>query len=283
VALGIRISQLVPLHPRKIYMQWDLLQPTERGTYLFKIERSGSASGPWEVLTASLQNGYNYIDDFQNQPGQPTDGKVHLASLQRQIYYRVTVTPPSGCANSAQTPPHGLYRADAGLHPLQRGLRRRLLYDERIVLHPRIAGVQLVLIKKRRWGERCPVCYDKTTRAVTREQCPTCYGTSFTGGYWNPVLSSGRVYPPQAVTVQTGVPAKIEANKHNIQLLDVPLMQDDDIIVEIPTDNRYIVERQAQTEIVRKPVHQLVTVSLMARTCVEYTIPVDPRTIPPLF
>jgi hypothetical protein len=282
VALGIRISQLVPLHPHKVYLQWDLLQPTERGTYLFKIERSGSAAGPWELLTAGLQNGYNYIDDLVKQPALPVDGKAHLFSLQRQIYYRVTVIPPSGCENGAQTEPHGLYRADAGLRPLQRGLRRRLLYDEKIVLS-RVAGMQLVLLKKRRWGERCPVCYDKLTRAVTREQCPTCYGTSFTGGYWNPVLTVGRVYPPQAIAASTAVPGKVETDKHNIQLLDIPLMQDDDLVVEIATNNRYIVERQAQTEIVRKPVHQVVTTSLIAHACVEYTIPVDPRTIPPLF
>jgi hypothetical protein len=280
--LDIRISQLVPLHPHKVYLQWDLIKPTERGTYLFKVERSGSTAGPWEVLAPSLQNGYNYIDDLTKQPNLPIDGKAHLFSLQRQIYYRVTVIPPSGCENSAQTEPHGLYRADPSLLPHQRGLRRRLLYDEKIVL-TRIAGVQLVLLKKRRWGERCNTCYDKLTRAVTREQCPTCYGTSFIGGYWSPVMTVGRVYPPQAITSATSTPGKIEADKHNIQLLDIPLLQDDDLIVEIATDNRYTVERQTQTEIVRKPVHQLVTVSLLARSAVEYTIPVDPRTIPPLF
>lgn len=282
MALGICISQLVPLHPRRVYLQWDLLQPTERGSYLFKVERSGSSAGPWEILTASLQNGYNYIDDLTVQPALPSDGKAHLYSLQRQIYYQVTVIPPSGCANSAQTEPHGLYRTDATLLPHQRGLRRRLLYDERITL-TRINGVQLAVLKRRRWGERCDVCYDKLTRAVTREACPICYGTSFKGGYWNPVLTVGRVYPPQAVTAATGTPGKVESTKHNIQLLDVPLLQDDDLLVEIATDNRYTVERQTQTEIVRKPVHQVVTTSLLARGAVEYTIPVDPRTIPPLF
>jgi len=282
MALGIHISQLVPLHPHRVYLQWDLLQPTERGSYLFKIERSGSSAGPWETLTASLQNGYNYIDDLRVQPTLPSDGKAHLFSLQRQIYYRVTVIPPSGCTNSAQTEPHGLYRTDATLLPHQRGLRRRLLYDERIVLM-RVNGMQMAVLKKRRWGERCTVCYDKLTRAVTKEHCTTCYSTSFIGGYWDPVMTWGRVYPPQAVTAATGTSGKVESTKHNVQLLDVPLMQDDDLLVEIATDNRYTVERQTQTEIVRKPVHQVVTTSLLARSAVEYTILVDPRTIPPLF
>jgi hypothetical protein len=282
VALGIRIAQLVPLFPHKVYLQWDLLNPTEHGTYLFKVERSGSSGGPWEILTASLQNGYNYLDNLKQQPTLPVDGKAHLYSLQREIYYRVTVIPPSGCANGAQTEPHGLYRTESTLMPHQRGLRRRLLYDERIVLS-RMNGVRVVLLKKRRWGDRCSVCYDKLTRAVTREACPTCYGTSFTGGYWNPVLTWGRVYPPQAVTAATATPGKVESTKHNIQLLDVPLLQDDDLLVEVDTNNRFSIERQTQTEIVRKPVHQLVTASLLARGAVEYTIPVDPRTIPPLF
>ena len=279
MALGIKITQILPLHPHRVYFQWDLINPTESGTYLFIIERSGSSEGPWETLNASLQNTYNYIDDLRLQPQLAPDAGANLFSLAKQIYYRVTVIPPSGCAHSAQTAPQGMHRIR--LSPTQAGLRRRLQYDERVVL-TRINNNQMVLLKRRHWGVRCDLCYDSLTRAVTREQCPHCYGTSFREGYWAPVLSYGRVYPPEAINVQVAQQGKSEVNKFNIQLLDIPLLQDDDLIIEVTTNDRYIVERQGRTEIQRKPVHQLVTVSLMARTCVEYTIPVDPRTTPPI-
>jgi hypothetical protein len=280
VALGIKITQLVPLYPHRIYFQWDLINPTEPGTYLFQIERAGSSDGPWEMLEASYQNGYNYIDDLRHQPQLPDNGNVNTYGLDKQIYYRVTVIPPSGCQNGAQTEPHGLYKTL--LPPVQAGLRRRLLHDERIVLRSH-NGVPLVLLKRRRWGTRCPVCYDDLTRAVTRESCPTCYGTSFVGGYWTGIRAWGRIYPPENLEKRTAPQQKIEHQMHRIQLLDIPLLQDDDLIVELDTNDRYLVERNKLTEIRRKPVHQEVDCAMLARSAVEYTLLVDPRTIPSLF
>lgn len=280
MALGIKITQLVPLYPHRVYFQWDLINPTETGTYLFQIERSGSSDGPWEMLEASLQNGYNYIDDLRQQPNLPEDGNVNLYSLDKQVYYRVTVIPPSGCANGAQTEPQGLYKVL--LPPVQAGLRRRLLYDEKVVLRSH-TGVSLVLLKRKRWGERCPECYDSVTRAVVRESCPVCYGTSFVGGYWTGVRTWGRIYPPESVDKRTAPQQKIESQIHRIQLLEMPLLQDDDLVVELDTNDRFIVEKSKLTEIRRKPVHQEVDCSILARSAVEYTILVDPRTIPSLF
>ena len=280
MALGIKITQLVGLYPDRVYFQWDLINPTETGTYLFQIERSGSSEGPWEMLNASLPNSYNYIDDLTKQPNLPPEGNVNIYGFTKQIYYRVTVVPPSGCQNGARTEPHGLYKT--GLPPVQAGLRRRLLFDEKTVLRA-YNGVPLVLLKRRRWGVRCPLCYDPVTRAVVRESCPTCYGTSFVDGYWSPVRAMGRVYPPQKVETRTAPQQKIERGVHKIQLLDVPLLQDDDIIVELDTNHRYAIESVELTELRRKPVHQEVACSLIGHACVEYSILVDPRTIPSLF
>ena len=49
MALGIKIRQIVPLHPTKIFVQWDLKDPTESGSYTFLIQRSGSIDGPASV------------------------------------------------------------------------------------------------------------------------------------------------------------------------------------------------------------------------------------------
>jgi hypothetical protein len=280
VALGIRITKVTPLYPRRIFLQWDLIDPTESGSYTFSIKRSGSINGPWEVLVAGEQNNYNYIDDFLDQPHLPDDGKAHAHSLARNIYYVVTVIPPSGCANSAISDPHGF---EPALDPIPTGLRRRLQYDE-TVLFKRHNGVRLVLLKRRWWGHRCPDCYDPVTQATTKEQCLTCYGTSFIGGYWSPVVVWGRVNTPKKVEAEfIGSPRNMkEASPHVITLLDVPLLQDKDLLIETSTNNRYTVRRQTQTELRRHSVHQQVTASLMEHGSVEYRIPVDLRATPPL-
>lgn len=279
MTLGISISQLTPLYPHRVFMQWDLIDPTESGSYTFLVERSGSVNGPWEALRAGAQNSYNYIDDMRSQPNHPEDGKPHLFSLQRQMYYRVTVVPPSGCVNQAVTEPHGLHKTN--LSPTQAGLRRRLRYDEEI-LFKRFNGVRMILLKKRHWGTRCPDCYDPTTRAVTKEHCLTCYGTGFTDGYWNPAVVYGRIYPPDNIEAVTSTRDKKESSQHLLTMLDVPRLQDGDLVIEADTNHRHVVRTQKQTELRRKSVHQQVTTSLIDHASIEYQIPVDERTAPPL-
>lgn len=278
MALGIRITKVTPLFPKRVFIQWDLLDPTESGSYTFSVQRSGSTNGPWETLQEGVQNSFNYIDDLTVQPHLPDDGKAHLYSLQREIYYKVQVIPPSGCANGAVSDPHGL---ETELDPVQRGLRRRLRYDEQI-LFKRHNGVRLAILKRRFWGVRCTECYDPTTRATTKEYCSICYGTSFVGGYWDPVVVWGRINTPKNVQAQTTERNKKEAAPHVITLLDVPLLQDKDLIIETATNLRHEVRNQRQTELRRRAVHQQVTTSLLAHDAVEYTIPVDLRATPPL-
>lgn len=278
--LGIHITKVTPLYPRKIFVQWDLDDPEESGSYTFKIERSGSSEGPWETLHAGAQNTYNYIDDFNQQPAYLDDGKPHLYGFTLNFYYRITVIPPSGCLHGAISEPHGL---ETELDRVSQGLRRRLRYDEHIVFK-RLNGVRLAVLKRKRWGTRCPECYDPVTRASMKEQCSTCFGTSFVDGYWQPVILWGRINTPTNINVQLqGAPRTTKENAtHVITLLDTPLLQDRDLIVETATNNRHLVLRQTHTELRRRSVHQQVTTALMEHGSIEYLLPVDHRAIPPL-
>jgi hypothetical protein len=277
MALGCVITQVTPLYPQRVFIQWDLIDPTESGSYTFTVERSGSTAGPWELLQAGLQNGFNYIDDF-TQPPLDADGVAHPFSLQRQFYYRVTVVPPSGCENGAQSDPHGI---EPELPPVQRGLRRKLRYEETTIWRA-YSGVKVALVKRRHWGERCTDCWDALTNEVLKEHCTTCYGTSFVDGYWDPVIVYGRVHPPNNVTAQPTQRDTNESSQHLITVLDVPLLQDGDLIIEIDMNQRHLVRRKTQTELKRKSVHQQLTTSLIDRGSIEYLLPVDFRATPPL-
>ena len=279
MALGIRIERVTPIYPSKVFLQWSLIDPTESGSYTFTIHRSGSTGGDWEVLLAGGQNIYNYIDDLTEQPLHPDDGKVNLLSLQRQIYYRVTVVPPSGCTNQATAEPHAL-RPEL-TQPWLQGLRRRLKHDE-VILWKTHNGVPLIILKRRKWGTRCTNCYDPTTKALLEEHCTQCWGTGFVDGYWDPVTTYGRIYPPSNIDVQTTPRSRKEASQHLITLTDVPYLEDQDLIIERDANKRFVVRRQTQTELKRRTVHQQVTASYIEHGAVEYEIPVDFRAAPPI-
>lgn len=278
MAVGIRITKITPVYPYQVYLQWDVSNPEISGSYTFVVSRSASSEGPWDTLIDGAQNIYNYIDDLRNQTINPTDGKIHLFSLQRQIYYRVQVIPPNGCAYGAISDPHPLMPE---LAPLQAGLRRRLQHDERIIF-ARLNGVRIIVLKRRFWGVRCPDCYDPITRGLTREQCLTCYSTGFTGGYWDPVVTFGRVNTPINVNVQTTERGVQENAPHVVTLLDIPLIQDKDLIIEAESNTRHIVRHAIRTELRRQSVHQQAQTTLLEHNAVEYHIPVDLRAIPPI-
>lgn len=276
--LTIRITKITPLYPHRIFIQWDLINPVDSGSYTFTLERCGSVEGPWEVLKTGIQNTYNYIDDMRDQPLQEADGKPHLYSLQKQFYYRVTVVPPSGCQNKATSDPHCIEKE---LSPIAKGLRRRLQYDlTRVTRY--INGVRLSLLKRKLWGTRCPICYDPVTRSETIEHCTTCYGTTFIGGYWDPFVTYGRINTPYNINSVTSERDKTESATQIITLLDYPLLQDNDLIVELDTNQRHLVRKQTTTELRRVSVHQQVTTSIIERGAIEYSIPVDLRIVPPL-
>ena len=278
MSLAVRITKVTPLVPNRVFVQWDILDPTEHGAYSFVLERSGSTEGPWETRITSA-NTYYFVDNFQDQPTYPPTGNVNLYSLQREIYYRVKAIPPSGDHNAVYSSPHSLWPE---IQYMASGLRRRLQYDESILFR-RVNGVRLALLKRRRWGERCTECYDPETKATMWEACPTCYGTTFVGGYWSPVIIYGRIDPPHNVQVQpNGHGDTSETARHHITLLDTPSLQDKDIIVETDLNHRHVIEGHTQTELRRRSVHQQVTTSILDRGCVEYTILVDFRIIPPL-
>lgn len=278
MSLAVQITKITPLVPDRVFIQWDLLDPAEHGVYSFILERAGSSEGPWETCLTSA-NTYYYIDDFRNQPGYNPTETVNTYSTQRELYYRVKVIPPSGDQNMVVSAPHSLWPEIAYMAS---GLRRRLQYDEDIIFR-RVNGVRLVLLKRRRWGERCQTCYDPETKATTWEACPECYGTTFKGGYWNPVVVWGRIAPPHNVSPQfTGHGDVAEGIRHQVTILDVPLLQDRDLIIETELNHRHIVERKTQTELRRRTVHQQLVTELLDRGSVEYAIPVDLRVIPPL-
>jgi len=275
MALGITVTRTMPLFPLGAFIQWDLVNPTESGIYSFSIYRGYSPAGPWEPLALNVANVMNYIDRVSTTQAVPT--APNQLALSRNTLYRVTATPPSGATNAAEV----ISSIEPRLVGKQRLLRRKLLRDEAKMLR-RINGVEIAVLKRMRWGTRCPKCYDKYAKEVVRGNCTTCFGTSFTGGYHAPVVTLGRrsVGPVETSLAPQG---KTDIAQSQLTMLDAPVVEADDIVVFLRDNRRFLVTKQIQTEIQTVSVHQKLLVSELARSSVEYRIPVDPLRIPALF
>lgn len=276
MALSVEITRLLPLFPRGVFLQWDLLNPTEVGSYSFDVYRSGSPEGPWEPLSLGGADIYNYSDVLPSTSTQAA-GDVNQLSLVRGIFYRVVVTPPSGTDNQVET----VSIVEPRLDGPQRLLKRKILRDESLTFR-KLNGVEIAVVKRMHWGPRCTKCWDKTTKTVTRANCTTCYGTGFSPGYFAPILTLGRrgTLPAAKQIAPQGI---AEFRPTQVTILDAPKVEPDDILVFLKDNRRFVVKSVIQTELKTVGVHQKFEVSELARSSVEYRLVVDPARIPPLF
>lgn len=270
----VTITRTTALYPSSVFVQWDV-SSDESGTFLVDLFRAGGPDGPWEPVATGLRDAYNALDvEFGAPPALPSNRNgrepLNLFSLSRELFYQVTVTPPSGptaAFSSAPTP------VEPGLDTRTRLLKRKLIRDMAVAFK-RLNGVPLVVLKRKRWGERCPVCWDPVLREASMEHCPTCFGTGFRDGYWSPTRTRGR---REAAAVQTQLTAHGESDVKyaDFLILDFPRLEYKDLVIELRSDSRYEVQRVTPTELKGIAVHQKLTTSLLGRNSVEYDVPVS--------
>lgn len=277
MALGVKITRTLPLHPLGCFLQWDLVGATETGTYLFDVYRGASPEGPWTQLAGGVPNAYNHIDRLPNSPLTAVSNDVNDLSLSRGIYYRVVATPPSGTANQATT----VSIIEPMLTGRQRLLKRKFLRDLAIGLK-RLNGVPIALVKRMHWGPRCTRCYDKYTKDVVRANCTLCMGTGFIPGFHTPVVTLAR-RSPTAVETAMSPEGKQDSNVLSLWMLDAPRAEENDVLVFLADGRRFEVKKVLPTELKTVTVHQKLIVSELAKSSVEYRLTVDPTRIPPLF
>jgi hypothetical protein len=277
----VHITRTTALFPTAVFVQWDV-ESEESGSFFVDIARAQGPDGPWESIATGLRDAYNFVDDqFNLPPADPRNAGregVNLFSLARVIYYQVTVTPPSGSANEFHSHPEPV---EPGLDRRTRLFKRKILHDQ-AVGYKNLNGIPLILLKRRRWGDRCPECYDPVNKESTLEHCLVCFGTSFVGGYWTPTLIRGR---REAATVETNIMAHGDSDVRlaDFNILDYPLVEYKDIVVDLVRNDRYQVQRVHHTELKSVTVHQKLSTSLLGRNSVEYKLLVDPATTPQLY
>lgn len=278
--MGLRVAftRAVLVSAEAAFLQWDIRDAFESGTYQTDLYRSMSPAGPWALVDSS-PGMYSAVDKFSVESTGTVSAirEPNVLSLARNAYYKIVVTPPSGINNQV----YDVTPLEPGLEGRQKNARRKILRDARVLL-AKGNGTPVAVCKKARWGTKCAECVDLYSGEIMRGECLRCYGTGFTPGYMTPVLTYAR-RSPTAVQSQMTESGKVDVNVVAITLLDIPKVQDDDMIVFLRDNARFIVKTSGQTELQAVGVHQDITASELAYSSIEYSFPVDPYTVPALF
>ena len=263
-ALSVTVTKVYPIWPTGIFIQWVLKDPTFSGGYNFQVYRSGGSDGPWEHVGAGLFDTYCFFDG--NFSGSVEAGTPELLSMNRQIYYKVTVENGEG-----QTAEY-THQLEPWLDRRRAGIHRKLVRDAYVSL--RVGnGTEVALLKKKQWGTKCS-CTSSSGQVIV-SHCKKCFGTSFEGGYWNPEYTyANRAAQPTSLT--RAMQGDKEIKKTRIITTRIPQLAPKDLVVFTRTNRRYRVEEVTPSQIHQVDVHQELIVSELDPSSAEYGIHLDP-------
>lgn len=302
--MKVKIRHILPHFPDRVYIQWGIEDPDPSRVedVTFEIQRSGSPQGPWETRESNTSSVY-YTDEYED--AHDDSEEEHLLSLSKQVWYRVVAhlengdTLTSDPVNNFGTLPTifkhvdgvGLVPEDNNNYPNPQnsfspnpGMKKRLQMVQRV--HQRNAivnlqyfsGVYVAVLKRKKFGKRCPVCFDQASKTVTLSSCDTCYGTGWVGGYYSPIKCTAKINeaPLQSQIEKNGVTEIVQSQ---IELMDFPRLQEKDVIVELDSNRRWIVKRIGDRSLKRRRLTQQVTCRELSKTSSQYEVPVNKKSL----
>lgn len=253
------IKQVLPVYPDYVHIQWTV-EDREGSLGSVDILRSGSPNGPFQEIQSGLTSrNYSY-----------RDAEPSLHGFTTKYWYAIRATSSVNPSIKVISEPKTVeYALEGHRAKIARKARR----DLKVQLE-KLNGVPLLILKKKRFGARCPECYSPATGESVFSNCNTCFGTTYEDGYHDPIKVFGKLDP---VTIQPtlGTSGISESAVTGLTIVDYPEVEPEDLVVELRTNRRFKVLRRVVTESSRVLVHQDLQVSELSRSAAEYYIPLE--------
>lgn len=239
------------------------------GPFNFYVDVGQSGTNEWTTLnTDPIVNGCVYLDTCQRSWNALSD-----------IYYRVrlvlpSVTDPStGTCMFYQSQPqqaNGLWSKRDWLIAREIARKEYLLQRKRTNLTAR--GF---ILKRRRFGVKCTQCLDYDTGEVVNGQCPNCFATGFTGGYFEAI---NLTVTNNAPWLRQAKPDGQVSLRNDIvrqgRCISYPYPDTKDVWIRRDTGERFVVQSaKTEAEVGGVPVVISLELRLAPTTDIIYTIP----------
>lgn len=233
-------------------VEWEV--PADWGSVTYNLYSAPNEEGPFTKLnTVPFSNPFYY------------DNTTRSFSKYNNTFYIIEAIFPSG-----QTVQSSSLTVNNTNTPWVR-LRREEVTRREWLLLRKFVGVKTYLFKKKSSGARCPDCWNPDSMRIMNDKCPTCLGTSWDGGYWDPIetLFQYGITPNDAVNDYRGV---VEPNQIQAWTINVPIVHDFDIVVRYPDVRVYRVERVEPTELQTVTVRQPMVLAELSKESIEFSL-----------
>jgi hypothetical protein len=241
----------------RVLIRWNIKKTAQRLTQMkFFIDRGESPTEmkPLNEVGLDAYGIYEYVDSTPM-----------MFDLKKVYYYQVRAVEFVGPTPvQTFTSAHSTWSGNLDLVGLY-------VVEEHLFLERWVAGVPVMIFKKRRDGATCPECWDEILKRVTKSNCTTCYGTGKLNGFYPPIESWMLLDPDptQAAVADWG---RLQPNQTDILYTTYPLLTDDDLIIEMQNDKRWKVVAVSKAEKNRTAMLQRARISAVNPTDIEYKI-----------
>lgn len=252
--------QVFPQYPRRIVISWEIGKKLPFPV-AFNIFRSGGDNGEFEKLNAKPVTGFFYFDD----------GLKPLSKIFEVIYQLEVIFPFSDETGERKTQRTGNIPLVCSPRLKRSYLVAKRMDQKHFIEYRARSGVDLVVFKRKHFGEECTECYNPLTESSTKANCEECFGTGFIDGFWDPIETIGKIDPPVKIQqfgqVQFEEPINTQAH-----LRAFPQVKKGDVVVEVCWNNRWYVNNVQTVEHGRYPVKQLAEIKMIPRDSALYEL-----------
>lgn len=299
--MGVEITRVQGLYRDKIAIQWSLtsVDSSRASGVLFDVQVSGTGTDPWDTIAENVDN-VIYINTFEDAADNLTE--ENLLTLSKERWYRVKAylsdgeilvsDPVDNYGTHASSYGHskslGVSADRNANHPNpqtifspKQGTKRRLVLIQRAIQRRRAIalekynGVDVAILKRRHYGERCSTCFDRASGMIMLSRCDECYGTGWEGGFYPSIKSVAR-FVEGTLNTQKDRSGNTEIRQSQLELLDFPRLEKDDIIVELDSGRRWVVAQESdEKHIRRRRLYQSFICNELNRDAVQYCIDIN--------
>lgn len=210
----------------------------QRSLITWAMSQDFDAPGPWVFLVQrALSPSSDEWEDVAQTIDQPWAYDPYPLSnhLSMSYYYRIKLTDGDGATYTSQSQTSASY-----WNRYDWTLAKEIVRKESLILQKK-AGIKGWLLKRRTWGDQCPVCTNTVTGQIENSHCSTCYSTGYVGGYYAPLDYWLIMNADQRLTKldsNVGLKSDVLATCRG---LAYPTLDANDVWVSSPTNTRYIV------------------------------------------
>jgi ribosomal protein L37E len=233
----------------QVTLTWTI--PPTWGNCLFHVYYTQGADSSYQRLT---------VDPISNPAFSDTKNQEY--SKFREGAYVVEVILPNNSRTRSYPTSWSLKRRDK-IEKIATEVQRR-----EYLLLSKFAGSKSFLMRKKAYGVRCPRCWNQSLEKVMDDHCGVCYGTSWDGGYFDPIPLFVQYEQTSNNRIKTYM-GNFEPNSITGWTISLPEISPDDVIIRGGDFNVYKVISNSPTELQTKTVRQVLSLTQFSKGDVE--------------